>query len=122
MIIEGILAFVNLEETEFYQGKDTENYSVVVTLDEENAAKLEAEGVKLRDYKDTKQRKFKTKYKNFKIVDVNNEEYMGKVGYGDKVRIQYATGEPSPANGAPTYLNALKVLEACDRFEDDEDF
>jgi hypothetical protein len=64
-VITGKVAFANLTEHEVFNGQSTGKYSVVVTLDDEAADKLAAEGVKLKTYKNQSQRKFATKYDDF---------------------------------------------------------
>lgn len=121
--VEGKVAFANLDAHEIYNGKDTGYFSVVITLDEQNAKKLEDAGVHLREYKNVPQRKFKTQYKNFKVIDADGDEYLDPIGFGDLIRIQWKEGQPSPANGTPTYLNAIRVLEPNpDKQVYDEDF
>ena len=61
-VVEGTLAFENLDTHEMYQGQSTGKYSVVISLDEQTAEQLAGMGVKLREYEGTKQRKFSTKY------------------------------------------------------------
>ena len=40
MITEGVVAFSNLSETEKYNGQDTGKFSIVLTLEEDEAGKL----------------------------------------------------------------------------------
>ena len=61
-MLEGKVAFQNLEDHEFYQGQSTGKYSIVLQLDED-INKLLDKGVKLKEYEGVKQRKFSTKYK-----------------------------------------------------------
>ena len=60
--VEGVVAFSNLLEHDVYQGKDTGNYTLTITLDAAAAQALESQGVKLRDYNGTAQRKFKSQF------------------------------------------------------------
>jgi hypothetical protein len=59
-VVEGTIAFENLETHEMYQGQSTGKYSVVISLDDNTADQLAGLGVKLREYEGTKQRKFST--------------------------------------------------------------
>ena len=45
MITEGVVAFSNLSETEKYNGQDTGKFSIVLTLEEDEAGKLSDAGV-----------------------------------------------------------------------------
>ena len=107
----GIAAFVNLTETESYNGKDTGAYTVTLTLDDDEAKKLEKMGVNLKEYKNQKQRKFKTTYDNFTVVDVNDDIVSKNIPYGSKVRVLWKDGDPHPQFGTPTYLQKIRVLE-----------
>ena len=49
-VLEGAIAFENLDEHEYYQGQSTGKYSVVLSLDEATASKLIDKGVKMREY------------------------------------------------------------------------
>ena len=61
-VLEGLVAFENLDEHEMYQGQSTGKFSLVLSLDEPTAGTLADLGVKLREYEGVKQRKFSTKY------------------------------------------------------------
>ena len=82
MITEGIVAFSNLEETEFYNGQDTGKYSITLTLDPDEAAKLAGEGIKLKEYKNQPQRKFVTKFSGFPVLDAEGETTAKYIPYG----------------------------------------
>ena len=68
MITEGIAAFVNLSETERYNGQDTGKFSIVINMDPDEAAKVEAAGIKVKEYKNQPQRKFASKF-DVQVVD-----------------------------------------------------
>ena len=99
-VVEGTIAFENLDTHEMYQGQSTGKYSVVISLDDTTADQLAGMGVKLREYEGTKQRKFSTKY---------------------DVPVMDAEGQPHPVHGTSTYLNKIKVLEVAEQ-EGGEDF
>jgi hypothetical protein len=123
-VITGKVAFANLTEHESFNGQSTGKYSVVVTLDEEQADKLASEGVKLKTYKNETQRKFATKFADFPVID-NEGEPLSKssVRYGDTIRIKYGLGKPHPVHGTSVYLNAIRVVEkAAIESVDDEEF
>jgi hypothetical protein len=123
-VITGKVAFANLTEHESFNGQSTGKYSVVVTLDEEQADKLASEGVKLKTYKNETQRKFATKFADFPVID-NEGEPLSKssVRYGDTIRIKYGLGKPHPVHGTSVYLNAIRVVEkAAVESVDDEEF
>ena len=124
MITVGIVAFSNLTQTESYNGQDTGKYSLVVTMEQEEADKLKKEGIKVKEYKNQPQRKFVTKFPNFDVVD-NDGEVIGKtIPYGSKVKVMWKGGQPHPTHGVAPYFQKIKVLELAeqDEMEDDEDF
>ena len=123
-VVNGVVAFANLDQHEVYQGQSTGKFSIVVSLDEESSDKLQREGVKVNFYKETPQRKFATKFDEFTVVD-NDGEPVSKssVRYGDKVRIKYDLGNPHPVHGQIVYLKAIRVVEKGEvGLEDDGDF
>ena len=120
--IEGTVNFSNLTAHDVYNGQDTGAYSMTITLDEDDAASLEAQGVKIKDYQGAKQRKFKSKFE-IKRFDAEGNRYNGEVPYNSKVRLKYVLGQPHPVHGVSTYLEAVKVLEEAEMTEgDDSDF
>jgi hypothetical protein len=120
-VIEGTVAFENLNEHEVFQGQSTGKFSMVISLDDADAGDLEAKGVKLREYEGTKQRKFSTKYE-VPVLDASGQPFVGRVTRGSKVRLLWAEGQPHPVHGTSTYLNKVKVLEGAEAGEDGEDF
>ena len=115
-VAAGVVAFSNLTEFDVYQGKSTGRYSVVIVLDEPSASKLADQGVKLKDYNDTKQRKFSTKYK-VDVVDTEDEPIQGEIPWGSDVRVLYSTGPAHPVNGTPTYLNKVRLVSYPEGFD-----
>ena len=111
-VLEGLVAFENLDEHEMYQGQSTGKFSLVLSLDESTADTLAGSGVK--------QRKFSTKY-DVPVMDAEGNPFKGRIGRGSKVRIMYAEGQPHPVHGVSTYLNKIKVLEVAEQ-EGGEDF
>lgn len=119
-VLTGKAAFVNLTETEQYQGQDTGRYTLTVTLDDDAAQMLSQQGVKLRDYEGTAQRKFSSKYP-VKVIDAEDNPFIGPITRGSTIRLSYKTGPAHPVHGTPTYLNAVRVIElAEDKSIDDE--
>ena len=57
--VEGVVNFSNLTAHDVFNGQDTGAYSMTITLSEDDAAELAANGVKIKDYQGNKQRKFK---------------------------------------------------------------
>lgn len=108
--IEGILNFSNVTKTDVWNGQDTGKYNVTVTMEEEDANKLSAMGVKIKDYQGNKQRKFQSKYE-VTVVDADGEKFNGEIPYNSKVRVRFKTGPEHPVHGVSTYLDAVKVLE-----------
>tara|TARA_R100001510_G_C7651104_1_gene208718 strand:- start:944 stop:1306 length:363 start_codon:yes stop_codon:yes gene_type:complete len=112
-VLEGLVAFENLEEHEVYQGQSTGKYSIVLSLDENSASKLADEGVKMREYEGVKQRKFSTKY-TVPVFDNEGNPFQGRIGRGSKVRVLYQAGNEHPVHGTSTYLNKVKVIELAE--------
>ena len=125
MITEGIAAFVNLTETEVYNGKDTGAFSIVINMEDEAAAELEGMGVKVKEYKNQPQRKFKSKF-DVQVVDVDGDPISKNFPYGSKVKLLWEAGNAHPTYGVATYLKKVKVLEMAEigegSAEDNEDF
>ena len=120
-VVEGTLAFENLDTHEMYQGQSTGKYSVVISVDEDTASSLSGLGVKMREYEGVKQRKFSTKY-DVPVYDKEGMPFTGRIGRGSKVRLLWAeSGAPQPAHGTSTYLNKIKVLEVAEQ-DDGEEF
>jgi hypothetical protein len=123
MITEGIANFVNLTETEFFNGKDTGKYSIMLTIEDDQVSTLEDAGVTVKEYKNQKQRKFVTQYEGFQVVDTDGESISKNIPYGSKVRILWEAGKPHPQHGSAPYLKKIKVLELAEHdVEGSEDF
>jgi|TARA_R110000796_G_scaffold79326_1_gene176386 hypothetical protein len=123
MITEGIANFVNLTETEFFNGKDTGKYSIMLTIEDDQVSTLEDAGVTVKEYKNQKQRKFVTQYDGFQVVDTDGESISKNIPYGSKVRILWEAGKPHPTHGSAPYLKKIKVLELAEHdVEGSEDF
>jgi len=112
-VLTGKAAFVNLTETEQYQGQDTGRYTLTVTLDDDSAQMLSSQGVKLRDYEGKAQRKFSSKYP-VRVIDAEDNPFIGPITRGSTIRLSYKTGPAHPVHGTPTYLNAVRVIELAD--------
>lgn len=113
-VITGKAAFVNLTETELFEGKDTGKYTLTVTLDDSTAQMLSDQGVKLKDYEGRPQRKFSSKFK-VTVIDAEGNKFIGPITRGSTVRLSYKLSpEPHPIHGTLTYLNAVRVLELAD--------
>jgi hypothetical protein len=123
-VTEGTVAFSNLSTTEFYNGKDTGKFSIVITMEEDARDQLENAGIKVKEYKDQPQRKFVTKYDNFDVVDVDGESTSKHIPYGSRVRILWQGGNPHPVHGVAPYFKKIKVLELSEGadVEGSEDF
>ena len=122
-VITGKVAFANLTEHEVFNGQSTGKYSVVLTLEDDEADKLQAEGIKIKTYKNQPQRKFTTKYDDITVVDVEGEPLSkSSVRWGDTVRVKYAVGKPHPVHGSSPYLQAIRVIEKGENDVNDEEF
>ncbi|MDB4435781.1 hypothetical protein N9152_00670 [bacterium] len=111
--VEGIVNFSKLTEHDVYNGQDTGAYSMTITMSEDDASTLAANGIKIKDYQGNKQRKFKSKY-DIKVFDADGNPYNGEVPYNSTVRLKYKTGPAHPVHGVSTYLEAVKVLEEAE--------
>jgi hypothetical protein len=118
----GIAAFVNLLETDKYNGQDTGKFSITLTMDEDEATVLENMGIKLKEYQGKAQRKFSTKYQVPVYDPEGNEIDTADLRYGSKVRLKWAEGRPHPVHGVSTYLSAVKVIEFAEKAETSEEF
>ena len=121
MITEGVVAFSNLSETERYNGQDTGKYSIVITMEQDEADKLTAEGVNVKEYKNQPQRKFVTKFPQFSVLDAAGNPVPKEIPYGSKVKILWQGGKPHPTYGVAPYFKKIKVLEYADNMTEDDD-
>jgi len=120
-VIEGTVNFSNVTQHDVYNGQSTGAYSLTITMSEEDATALSAEGVKIKEYDGAKQRKFKSKY-DIMRVDADGNRFEGEIPYNSKVRLKYKSGPAHPVHGTPTYLEAVKVLELPEMSEEAVDF
>jgi len=120
-VIEGVVNFSNVTQHDMYNGQSTGAYSMTITLSEDDASTLSSQGVKIKDYEGSKQRKFKSKY-DILTVDSEGNKYNGEVPYNSRVRLKYKTGPAHPVHGTPVYLEAVKVLEEAEVAEGAADF
>ena len=118
----GIAAFVNLTETDKYNGQDTGKYSLTLTMDDEEAVALENMGIKLKEYQGKAQRKFATKYQVPVYDPDGNEIPASELKYGSKVRLKWTAGKPHPVHGIAPYLSAVKVIEFAEQSTTAEEF
>lgn len=119
-VIEGTVAFSNLKAHEVYDGKSTGKYSLTLTLDQDTAKKLSDQGVKLRDFEGTPQRKFTTN----REIDIYNPDMSSWAGdeipRKSKVKIQVRVGDAYKDFGNSAYVNAIQVIEKGDGAVPDE--
>jgi hypothetical protein len=78
---------------------------------------MESQGVKLRTYEGSKQRKFASKF-DVPIYELNGDEFMGNVTRGSTVRVQYSLGQEHPVHGITPYLDKVRVVELADSATD----
>ena len=112
-MISGKVAFSNLTQHDFYQGKNTGNFTLTVTLDDDSAKALEAEGVRLKTYEDTQQRKFKSAYPTA-VLNMDNSAFQGEIPRGSVVRVLYKTGPENKEWGTPVYMEKIRVVEVAE--------
>jgi len=118
-VVTGKVAFSNLTEHESYMGQSTGKYSLVITLDAENAAQLSDAGIRLKDYNDTQQRKFSSKFV-VPVVDMDDQPHSGEIPRGSVVRILYKNGDDHPQWGVTPYLNRVRLVELAEFAGEDE--
>jgi hypothetical protein len=112
------VAFSNITEHDVYQGKSTGKYSLTITMEPSEAAKLEDRGVRLKDYEGKAQRKFSTKY-TVPVVDADDNPVSGEIPYGSTVRVLWAQGPDHPQYGPSTFLNRIRVVEFSENSSDE---
>lgn len=112
-IVTGVVAFSNLTKHDFFNGKDTGNFTLTITMDAENASKLEDQGVVVKDYEGKAQRKFKSQY-DVEVLDLDGNPVSGEIPFGSTVRVLYATGNKHAQYGVPVYMNKIRLVERAE--------
>lgn len=120
IVTQGVVAFSNLTEFDTYKGKPTGAYSLVITMEPNEAQKLEDMGAKVKDYKGTAQRKFRSQF-HVPVVDIDNHPVQGEIPYGSKVRVLWVAGELDPEHGLRTHLNKVRIVELSESVTEDPD-
>jgi len=120
-VIEGTVNFSNVTQHDVFNGQDTGTFSMTITMSDDDAATLAAQGVKIKEYEGAKQRKFKSKYA-INMYDAEGDRYNGEVPYNSRVRLKFKTGPAHPVHGTPVYLEAVKVLEEAEVSTEAADF
>ena len=120
-VIEGTVNFSNVTKHDVFNGQDTGTFSMTITMSDDDAATLAAQGVKIKEYEGAKQRKFKSKYA-INMYDAEGDRYNGEVPYNSRVRLKFKTGPAHPVHGTPVYLEAVKVLEEAEVSAEAADF
>jgi hypothetical protein len=120
MLATGVANFINLKSKEMYDGKMTDYYTMTITLDDESIEQLRSEGVPLKQYEGKFQRKFKS-LSSPPLYELNNDEFMGDITVGSKVRIQYSLGKEHPVHGFAPWFSKIRILELASG-DTDEDF
>jgi len=120
-VIEGTVNFSNVTQHDVFNGQDTGTFSMTITMSDDDAATLAAQGVKIKEYEGAKQRKFKSKYA-INMYNAEGDRYNGEVPYNSRVRLKFKTGPAHPVHGTPVYLEAVKVLEEAEVSAEAADF
>lgn len=115
-VVEGIVNFSNITKHDVYNGQDTGQFSITLTMSEDDANTMSSRGIKIKDYQGAKQRKFRSRF-DIKAFDGDGNQWSGEVPYNSKVRVKYKVGNEHPVHGVATYLEAVKVLEVADAVE-----
>ena len=121
MMISGTVAFSNTKSQDQWKGQDT-GYSLTVTLSDEDAAILESQGVMVKDYENTKQRKFKSAFQP-EFIDLEGDPVDREIPRGSKVRMLISLSkEPHMTWGISTYLDKVRLVELAESAEEPADF
>jgi len=112
-VVEGVVNFSNITKHDVYNGQDTGQFSMTVTMSEDDANTMSSRGIKIKDYQGAKQRKFRSRF-DIKAFDGEGNPWTGEIPYNSKVRLKYKVGNEHPVHGVATYLEAVKVLEVAD--------
>ena len=115
-VVEGIVNFSHITKHDVYNGQDTGQFSITLTMSEDDANTMSSRGIKIKDYQGAKQRKFRSRF-DIKAFDGEGNHWSGEVPYNSKVRVKYKVGNEHPVHGVATYLEAVKVLEVADAVE-----
>ena len=111
--VEGYVSFSHVLTEDEYMGQPV-GYSVLLSLDEDNASKLRDKEVKVKAYRGVSQRKFKSGFIP-DILDADGGELRleEELPMGAKVRVLWGMGNkgPHPVHGQSTYISKLKVLD-----------
>jgi len=119
IVTTGVVAFSKLTEHDVYNGKSTGAYSLTITMEPNEAAKLEDMGVKVKEYqKDAEsgvklQRKFRSQF-HVPVVDLDGHPVQGEIPFGSVVRVLWTSGDMSPEHGLSTYLNKVRLVEVAE--------
>jgi len=119
-MVSGKVAFSSVTKTDEYNGQDTGAYSVTVTLDDDSAESLGSEGIRLKEYEGTQQRKFKSKYP-IEIYNMDDSDFQGEIPRGSAVRLVFSKGPKHPTWGPSTYVTKVRVVEVAERGDDTPD-
>jgi hypothetical protein len=116
-MISGKVAFSVLTTTDFFKGKDTGQYKLTVTLDDDSAKQLEEKGVKLKEYEGTMQRSFKSKHK-VEVLNMDGSPFTQEIPRGSMVRVLYGTGPNNKDYGVPVYMNKIRLVSLAEGAEE----
>jgi hypothetical protein len=111
--ITGTSVFSCLTKYDEYMGESTGKYNLTVTLSDEDAAKLEDLGVRLKEYDGKMQRKFSSKF-DVEVWDAQGEPFVGEIPRGSEVRVLYSLGPVSPQWGPTVYMNKVRVVKEAE--------
>ena len=122
-ITTGTVAFSNMVERDTFKGKPTK-FGLTLTFDNAEAAKLEALGVKMKDYEGVAQRAFKTDFIKAPTDADGNPLWTDakfELPRGTVVKSWY-TLIHNDEHGMIPYLGGTKVLEMGEGNDAPEEF
>lgn len=117
VIAEGISGFVSLTESAKWNGKETGNYQLVLTVDKENAKKFKDAGARMGEYKGKPQVKMTRKMEfdngRFGSWDADGEPVDPSVFslFGDVVKVKAQVSQQGKAGERSVYFTDVKLLE-----------
>ena len=116
MLVQGTTIFNSaLTQFDTYQGQSTDKYSLQITLDKKEAARLEKEGVKIKEYDGEPIRKFTSRY-DIPVFTAKNQRWEEEIPSGSTVRVEYTTKE-HPTAGQVPYAKRVLLLQVGEGYE-----
>ena len=121
MMISGAVCFSNVIKQDQWKGQDT-GFSLTLTLNDSDAEILGAEGVKIKDYEGTQQRKFRSGFQP-EVIDMAGDPVTREIPRGSLVRVLVKLGaDDHPQWGRSTYIDKVRLVEEAEGQAVPDDF